>query len=192
MFHRAIAFHAPRCKAHAVTVQRVILVQEPWADSVETSLVNKVSDALLTHMNTPAAMELVAAANMPGNSSGIVQAAFLDFASSLGFSSEARGLFETYENRLLRPDYYMPVGDSGILLEVERGKTTINNMDLLDLWKCHVCESAHHLFLMVPQELRQNPDMRPKREFNTVCKRMSSFFVARNYTNVRSLHIFGY
>ena len=47
------------------------------------------------------------------------------------------------------------VGSSGILLEVERGKTTINNMDFLDFWKCHLCEHAHYLFLLVPQELRQ-------------------------------------
>ena len=61
-------------------------------------------------------------------------------------------------------------------MEVERGKTTINNMDFLDFWKCHLCEHANYLFLMVPQELRQNPTMSPRREYNTVVKRMASFF----------------
>ena len=57
-----------------------------------------------------------------------------------------------YENKL-RPDYYRPLETSGILLEVERGKTTTNNMDLLDFWKCHLCRHADYLFLMVPQAL---------------------------------------
>jgi hypothetical protein len=175
-----------------VSVERAILIQESWADAPQMSLVTGVSDSLLQHLNTRAAIELIAAANVPGNSSAIVQSVFLDFATELGFASEAKGLFDGYENRLLRPDYYMPIGDSGIILEVERGKTTTNNMDLLDLWKCHVCEVAHHLFLMVPQELRHNPGMSPKKEFNAVRKRLGSFFVERNYTNVRSLHIFGY
>jgi hypothetical protein len=30
------------------------------------------------------------------------------------------------------------------------GKALANNMDLLDLWKCHICREAHHLFLVVP------------------------------------------
>ena len=77
-------------------------------------------------------------------------------------------------------------------MEVERGKTTINNMDFLDFWKCHLCEHANYLFLVVPQELRQNAAMRPKREYNAVVKRMGSFFTPRNHTNVRGLHIFGY
>ena len=59
----------------------------------------------------------------------------------------------------------MPLADTGIILEVERGKTTINNMDLLDFWKCHICAHADYLFLMVPRELRQNPTMSPRREY---------------------------
>jgi hypothetical protein len=90
------------------------------------------------------------------------------------------------------PDYYLPIGDTGILLEVERGKTTINNMDLLDFWKCHLCEHANYLFLMVPQELRQNATMSPRREYAFVVKRLASFFVPGNYTNVHGLFVFGY
>lgn len=152
----------------------------------------RVSDKLLGHLNTVSARELLIRANMPGISSAEVQATFLPFATELGFTSEAKGLFETYENRALRPDYFRPEGDSGILMEVERGKTTTNNMDLLDLWKCHICEHAHHLFLMVPQALRHNPTMAPKKEYAAVVKRLGSFFTSGNYTNVRSLHIFGY
>ena len=81
---------------------------------------------------------------------------------------------------------------TGIILEVERGKTTINNMDLLDFWKCHICEHAAYLFLMVPTELRQNATMSPRREFVTVGNRLESFFVPGNYTNVRGLVLMGY
>lgn len=42
---------------------------------------------------------------------------------------------------------------SGIILEVERGKTLMNNMDLLDMWKCHICEHARYLFSIVPKAL---------------------------------------
>jgi hypothetical protein len=34
--------------------------------------------------------------------------------------------------------------------------------------------------------------MQPRREYNAVIKRLSSFFIPRNYTNVRGLAIFGY
>jgi hypothetical protein len=143
-------------------------------------------------MNRAATRALILAANQPGHSSALVQAAFLDHARALGFVNESRGLFATYETSALRPDYFRPIADTGILLEVERGKTTINNMDLLDFWKCHLCEHANYLFLMVPKELRQNPSMPPRREYVTVVRRLSSFFVPRNYTNVRGLFVFGY
>lgn len=133
----------------------------------------------------------MAAANMPGMSSAEVQASFLPFALEAGFTSEAKGLFDEYENRL-RPDYYRSIGENGVLLEVERGKTTTNNMDLLDLWKTHLCRHADYLFLMVPQALRHNDAMRPKKEYQSVIKRLGTFFVPGNEINVRAAHIFGY
>lgn len=116
----------------------------------------------------------------------------MEFAESVGFRNECEGLFENYPSSALRPDYYLPLTESGILLEVERGKTTINNMDILDFWKCHLCHKANYLFLMVPRELRQYETMSPRREFNTVARRMASFFEPRNYTNVYGLWLFGY
>jgi len=130
-------------------------------------------------------------ANCPGTSSAQVQAAFRVAATTLGFHSEKTGLFaESIPG--LRPDYFMAVGKTGILLEVERGKTTTNNMDLLDFWKCHLCVGAHYLFLLVPRELRNNPNMSPKKEFTYVKRRLASFFKPENYTNVRGLVLFGY
>ena len=79
-----------------------------------------------------------------------------------------------------------------MILEVERGKTTINNMDLLDFWKCHICEHASYLLLMVPVELRQNLKDRPSRPFDVVAKRLESFFSPENYTNVHGLVLLGY
>jgi len=97
------------------------------------------------------------------------------------------------ENELgLRPDYYLRLDDDGVILEVERGKTTINNMDLLDFWKCHLCPQANYLFLLVPTALRQNATMTPRNEYSTVERRLSRFFVSDNHTNVRGLCLFGY
>ncbi|HLL51943.1 MAG TPA: hypothetical protein VK447_00270 [Myxococcaceae bacterium] len=169
-------------------------VQDPYRDSAEFEEVSRIARALEGHLNTPDAQARIAEANKPGLSSAHVQAVFLDEAQRLGFRNEAQGLFADYKNRHVRPDYHLPLRHhaTGILMEVERGKTTINNMDFLDFWKCHLCPDAHHLFMLVPSELRQNNEMAPRREFDIVRNRMSAFFEPRNYTNVRSLWIFGY
>lgn len=65
-------------------------------------------------------------------------------------------------------------------------------MDLLDFWKCHICGVAHYLFLLVPRELRHNDTMSPKREFDTVARRLKPFFEPDRCTNVRGLCLFGY
>ena len=174
-----------------MTTLRTVYVQPAFADSAEHQAVQYISDRLLDHLNTPQALELMRLANLPGVSSAEVQATFLPYALELGFTSEAKGLFDQYKNRL-RPDYYRPVEGSGILLEVERGKTTTNNMDLLDFWKTHLCETADYLFLMVPQALKHNDAMTPKKEYMAVVKRLETFFVGGNETNVRAAHIFGY
>lgn len=174
-----------------MATERTVYALSQWEGTDEFAAVQDISDKLLRHLNTPQALELMHRANMPGISSAEVQATFLPFAIDLGFTSEARGLFAEYENKL-RPDYFRPVADSGILLEVERGKTTTNNMDLLDFWKCHLCRHADYLFLMVPQALKHNPTMSPKREYKSVVKRLDTFFKPGNATNVRAVHIFGY
>lgn len=117
----------------------------------EFSTVTSIAEKILSALNNPTTFEQICLANIPKASSGSVQNCILAVAQELGFQDEAKGLFSTYENKLLRPDYYLKLGPStGILLEVERGKTTINNMDLLDFWKCHICNHANYLFLMVP------------------------------------------
>lgn len=170
---------------------RTVYVQPEYEGSDEHRAVQAISDQLLEHLNTAEALELMQLANLPGVSSADVQETFLPFAAELGFTSEAKGLFLEYGNKL-RPDYFLPVASNGILLEVERGKTTTNNMDLLDFWKCHLCRHADYLFLMVPQALKHNDAMTPKKEYNSVIKRLDTFFVEGNQTNVRAVHIFGY
>lgn len=160
--------------------------------TAEHGAVAEIADALYDHLGSAEATARILEANQPGRSSAEVQHVFLDYARHLGFRDESKGLFSEYLTSALRPDYYLPLGESGILLEVERGKTTINNMDLLDFWKCHICRHAHYLFLLVPVELRQNPTMSPRKEFAAVRNRLASFFDERNYTNVRGLFLFGY
>ena len=174
-----------------MTTLRTVYSLDAFSGDEDTRSVNAISDQLLHHLNTSEALRLLEHANLPGVWSAAVQETFLPFALELGFTSEAQGLFAEYENRL-RPDYFRAVGGSGILLEVERGKTTTNNMDLLDFWKCHLCRHADYLFLMVPQALMHNATMTPKREYNSVVRRLETFFMPDNATNVRAVHIFGY
>ena len=156
--------------------------------------ISAIAQRLLCYLNLPAVQQAIAVANQPRASSSGVQSVFGAFAKELGFRNEAQGLFKNYQTARLRPDYYLPLENTGILLEVERGKTTMNNMDLLDFWKCHICEHAHYLFLLVPQELRQqeNTTVRPTQTFKLVDRRLAPFFQVENYTNVRGLCLFGY
>jgi hypothetical protein len=111
---------------------------------------------------------------------------------NLGFSSERKGLFANFKVAGLRPDYFKQVDGGGILFEVERGKTIANNMDLLDVWKTHICKEARHLFLMVPK-IRKTEKGAEQKIFNTVCNRMESFFQENvQPIDVDSVHIFGY
>ena len=183
------------------TVLGVTVLLTTWAQDSsqlqagEYAAVEAVARLLHNHLLEPAMQLSMDAVNQPGVSSALVQATLLSQATALGFHSERQGLFADYTTPGLRPDYYraLPEHQTGIILEVERGKTTINNMDLLDLWKCHICAEAHHLFLLVPQVLQQNADNpRVTRPYDYVRKRLPSFFTASTYTNVRSCWLFGY
>ena len=174
-----------------MTVLLTTHVQHAYGESSEWTEVLSIAETLLSQLNTAEALGRIDAANRPGRSSAEVQDAFLKIASALGFESEKKGLFAA-SKMALRPDYYLRVHQTGILLEVERGKTTINNMDLLDFWKCHLCPEASYLFLMVPQALRQNETMSPRNEFLAVDRRLAEFFRPGSFTNVRGLCLFGY
>ena len=173
-------------------IERKDMVQDGFSGAAEWQEVLRLADSLVDYLQKPEIAASLHDANQPRQSSARVQAAFIEEARRLGFVDESRGLFGGYASSALRPDYYRPVGKTGVILEVERGKTTINNMDLLDFWKCHICEHASYLLLMVPIELRQNLAKPPSRPFVTVARRLQSFFVPRNYTNVCGLVLLGY
>ncbi len=172
-------------------VELVKFVQNTHQTSAQWLKVECLADRLLSELNSEDTLRRISEANQPGSSSALVQEAFRPSAESLGFISERKGLFSGSITGL-RPDYFLPLGETGVLLEVERGKTTTNNMDLLDFWKCHICEAASYLFLLVPMALKHNDRMRPKKEFHTVQRRLAQFFEPGKYTNVQALCLFGY
>ena len=127
-----------------------------------------------------------------GASSHSVQAAILPNLLEIGFTSEKKQLFSEYKVSGLRPDFYRPLLKGGILFEVERGKTIANNMDLLDVWKTHICREANHLFLLVPK-IRVSKDQREAKIYPVVKNRLETFFDANvSAIDVDSIHLFGY
>lgn len=173
-------------------VALTILTTEGFEETAAFETANLVAQSLLEGVNRPDVLDAITLANSPGTSSQQVQRAILPVAHDLGFESEKKGLFSNYAVSALRPDYYLGLGETGILFEVERGKTLINNMDLLDMWKCHICPEATVLFLFVPRLLRQNDIERGTRVYGAVVNRLSTFFTPDNRTNVHAAFVFGY
>ena len=149
----------------------------------------KIGKLLENYLNDAETIKKIKGKNIRGGDSKDIQDIIMEYAvPNLGFTNEKEHLFKKYKNSRLRPDFYKKINKSGILIEVERDKTITNNMDLLDLWKCHICTEADHLFLVVP--LRD--EAKGLNIFDSTCKRMSSFFIKENYLNIESLIIFGY
>ena len=152
-----------------------VLVQPEIRDTATWQQADKMARHLLEHLETMAVVEGISAANRPGMSSFGIQTVIQPFLDELGFRSEARGLFADSVPRL-RPDYFLPLPGDGLILEVERGKTIDNNMDLLDFWKTHICVHANFLFLLVPLSYQSNETMNSKSLFDTVYRRLATFF----------------
>ena len=136
--------------------------------------------------------KLISEAHVFHASSHAIQSAILPEMLKLGFSSEKTGLFSEYKVSGIRPDYFYDVDGGGILFEVERGKTIANNMDLLDIWKTHLCNEANHLFLLVPK-IRVSENGSQQKIFQSVVNRIETFFLpSQRPINVHSVHIYGY
>ena len=139
--------------------------------------------------------EIIAAiqdAHTFGASSHAIQSVILEPMKSLGFLSERKGLFEEMNVAGIRPDYFRPILGGGVIFEVERGKTIANNMDLLDVWKTHICKEAKHLFLLVPR-IRITKKGSEQRIFFSVEKRIGTFFLEQTMPiDVDTVHLFGY
>jgi len=84
--------------------------------------------------------------------------------------------------------------DGEIMVEVERGKTLDNNMDMLDMWKCHVHPNAKYLILVVPVWYYTGKERERfvGSRFAKVCQRLQLFFREGNETNVLGVGIIGY
>jgi len=155
-------------------------------DSKQLEKVFKIADEISHGMES--LQKDIRKVHKKGASSQDIQNVLLKLIEGKGFKSEKTGLFESYSTNQLRPDYFLKLNKTdGIIIEIERGKTTTNNMDMLDLWKSHICKEANHLFLIVPMEVNHT-----KRIFHNVCKRIGSFFEFENYINIDSVTIFGY
>lgn len=153
--------------------------------------VSALADRFLAFLNDPQIQNEIKMFHRHGGTSTQIQAAVLPGVEALGFTSEREGLFNNYEVPRLRPDYYAKIGDSGVLLEVERGKTIANNMDILDLWKCHICEHADYLFLLVPN-IRQTEKGKQTPIYQPVKNRLGTFFIQKNHINIDAAFLFGY
>ncbi|MGB6827974.1 MAG: hypothetical protein WBE41_08035, partial [Terracidiphilus sp.] len=97
--------------------------------------VSKIAEELKAHMDTKSFRSKLELVHKVNGKSQAVQLLLKGKLSKLGFSSEKKGLFKKYGVPSLCPDFHLGIGGSGILVEVERGKTTANNMDFLDVWK---------------------------------------------------------
>lgn len=107
----------------------------------------EIAKKLNTHSNQIEIMELVEKTHIHNAKSSEIQNILLPKAEELGFVSEKKGLFIGSSVSALRSDYFLKINEnSGIIMEVERGKTLANNMDLLDLWKCYMHRSKFFIF----------------------------------------------
>jgi len=153
--------------------------------------VSKISKELVAYMDTKSFRSRVEAVHKLNGTSHEIQTLLTKKLEKLDFGNEKRGLFRDCPVPSLRPDFYMKIGKSGILVEVERGKTIANNMDILDIWKCHLCNKADFLFLIVPR-VRVSQNGKPNKVFERVSKRIDTFFNPANYVNVEAVYLFGY
>lgn len=125
----------------------------------------------------------IIALNNLGTNSKVIEDFLKEILEKQGYK------YETKQN-LFRPDYIKFLNKGKILVEVERGKTINNNMDLLDFWKCHICCKIGCLILIVPEKVpRKN---KSQLIYKTVIRRMRSFFIKENYCNVKAIAIIDY
>jgi hypothetical protein len=158
-----------------VSEARRVFLRPGLSDSQNLKETLKASLQVSEILNDQKIKEAIAEVHKFGASSHTVQKSILRQMESLGFVSEKKGLFASYKVSGIRPDYFKSLAGGGILFEVERGKTIANNMDLLEVWKTHLCSEAKHLLLMVPN-IRVTEKGGSKKIFRTVENRIETFF----------------
>jgi hypothetical protein len=175
-----------------VTESYRVFIRPGLTDSQNLRETLEVSTQVREILKNQEVRDSIAEVHKFGATSHAVQKSILGQVEPLGFISEKKGLFAAYKVSGIRPDYFKSLAGGGILFEVERGKTIANNMDLLDVWKTHLCSEAKHLFLMVPN-IRVTEKGGSQKVFNTVENRIETFFLDENKPiDVNSVHLFGY
>jgi hypothetical protein len=172
-------------------VTLTILRKQTLSFEAEFGEAERLAHTLEERMSLELLRNHIEAVHKLGGTSHQVQALLRTDLEALGFESERKGLFGKSAVRALRPDFYRRQGRSGIIAEVERGKTITNNMDLLDLWKCHLCAEADFLFLIVPMS-RVSKSGGIIKAFEQATRRLETFFEPQNYVNVDAVFVFGY
>ena len=177
------------CESNCVMVKHWA---QPNADERAVAAAKDASDHLVREISRLWDTKPYLEAVSHGASSGKFQALIYPTLSELGYLSEVR-------HRVLsagfRPDFVIDTCGTTVMVEVERGKTLDNNMDMLDMWKCHIHPTARHLILLVPiwyVKVREGRSPSCTPTFAKVCRRMEPFFEPANGTNVKSLHLIGY
>jgi hypothetical protein len=89
----------------------------------------KISNIIEEYLNQKEVNKRIQNSNIKGTDSQVIQKIIEEIAVPLGFKDEKQGLFKKYKDSGLRPDFYKKIGKNGILMEVERGKTTTNNVE---------------------------------------------------------------
>ncbi|AXY59292.1 hypothetical protein [Acinetobacter sp. WCHAc010052] len=167
------------CKKGIETTHSYPIVESIFKNICDFIELNETSDLLnKTHIHGATSTEIQNILNIK--------------LETLGFTSEKKGLFKQYISSNLRPDFFKKISENdGIIVEVERGKTLDNNMNLLDIWKCHICKDANYLFLIIP-EFKTNQKGSKQKIFDRTINRLASFFEEDNYINVDAVFILGY
>ena len=162
-----------------------------FTDSDQLNVVQTLAQKVIRVLEKPYIRSAIQRVHKVGATSQAIQGAILEDMETLGFSSERKGLFSEFKVSGIRPDYFSSTG-GGVLFEVERGKTIANNMDLVAVWKTHICQEAKHLFLLVPI-IRNTEKGGEQKIFNSVEKRIGAFFAPNvQGIDVASVHLFGY
>ena len=111
-----------------IKIKKFIKSKQNKTELIEVFIISKKLEKFLNEKNTA---KKISELNVKSVVSQKIQAVIEEFAiPELGFSSEKENLFRKYETNKLRPDLYKKIGKSGILLEVEKGKTVTNNTQI--------------------------------------------------------------
>jgi hypothetical protein len=148
----------------------------------------KIAEKLRAFLDQKEIYKEIVRKDVPGAHGKAIENIIRPFLSELGFTYQKELYSEEDPECRVRPDFLLD--QEKIMLEVERGKTRMNNADLLDMWKCH-WNPTKYLFLVIPKMRRSgNGDVKP--QFHLTEKILGRFFEKNNYVNVDAVFLFRY